>query len=350
MIFMKKSGNEKIKLVRNSTIEFLRFASSSKDTFEVRYEDETIWLTQKLMAKLFDVDVRTVNEHLKNIFKTGELYEDSVIRNFRITADDGKSYNTKHYDLDAIISVGYRVNSIRATEFRQWATKVLTQFAIKGYVINRERMENGDFLGHDYFEELLAQIREIRLSERRFYQKLTDIFATSLDYNNDAPTASMFFKVVQNKLHFGTHGHTASELIRERVDSGELNMGLTTWKNSPDGKISKKDVTIAKNYLTKDELESMGRIVNAALDLAEDRANRKIPMTMKDWSNWIDDFLKFDGREVLDNAGSISAENAKKHAEAEFEKFRVIQDKNYISDFDKEIKKVEQQIDIREGK
>lgn len=324
------------KLIRNSTAEFLIFtAKGGEESIEVRYEDETIWLSQKMMAMLFDVNIRTINEHLKNIFEGGELDQNSVIRNFRITASDGKKYNTQFYSLDAIISVGYRVNSKRATQFRQWATQVLRDFAIKGYVIDKKRMENGSFLSEDYFEHLLAEIREIRLSERRFYQKITDIYATSIDYNQNAPETKEFFAKVQNKLHFAIHGHTAAELIMNRADSRKEKMGLTTWENSPDGKILKTDVTVAKNYLSSDELDSLGRIVNAWLDLAEERAKRKIPMTMEDWSKRLDTFLEFDERELLKDAGKISAELAKEHALSEFEKFRVVQDRLYESDFDK---------------
>jgi hypothetical protein len=329
------------KIIRNSTAEFLIFISQNgEQSIEARYEDETIWLSQKLMAQLFDVSVPTINEHLKNIFKNNELEEKAVIRNFLITAADGKNYNTKYYNLDAIISVGYRVNSIRATQFRQWATQVLKEFAIKGYVLDRERMENGSFLNEDYFEKLLEEIREIRLSERRFYQKITDIYATSIDYNKDAPTTKAFFAKVQNKLHFAIHGKTAAELIKQRADSNKKNMGLTHWKNAPDGKILKSDVSIAKNYLTKDELDALGRIVNAYLDLAESRAKRKIPMTMEDWSKRLDMFLEFDDREILQDAGKISAKLAKDHAESEFEAYRVVQDRLFESDFDKMLKKL----------
>ncbi len=258
---------EKKPLIRNSTAEFLIFTGQAGDqSIEARYEDETIWLTQKLMAVLFDVDVRTVSEHLKNIFQSGELQKNSVIRKFRNTATDGKRYLTKFYNLDAIISVGYRVNSVRATQFRQWATHILREFAIKGYVLDRKRMENGTFLGEDYFERLLEEIREIRLSERRFYQKVTDIYATSVDYNKHAPTTRDFFAKVQNKLHFAIHGHTAAELIMQRADSHKDYMGLTAWEKGPDGKILKSDVTVAKNYLSKKELDSLGRIVNAYLE------------------------------------------------------------------------------------
>ena len=327
------------KLIRNSTAEFLIFTGQSgEQSIEARYEDESIWLTQKLMAELFGVDVRTINEHLRNIFKSNELDERSVIRKFRTTAADGKNYNTQHYSLDAIISVGYRVNSLRATQFRQWATTVLREFAIKGYVIDRERMENGSFLGEDYFERLLEEIREIRLSERRFYQKITDIYATSLDYNGEAPTTKTFFAKVQNKLHYAIHGHTAAELVKLRANSSKPNMGLTSWAKAPEGKILKTDVGTAKNYLSKDELDSLGRIVNAYLELAEDRAKRKIPMTMEDWAKRLDAFLKFDEREILQDSGSISAALARQYAESEFENYRVIQDRLFESDFDKLIK------------
>lgn len=341
---MNKDKSQKL-TIRNSTAEFLIFTQQAGENgIEARYEDETIWLSQKLMAELFNVDVRTINEHLQNIFASEELQENSVIRKFRITAADNKTYNTQYYNLDAIISVGYRVNSVRATQFRQWSTQVLREFAIKGYVLDKKRLENGSYLGEDYFERLLAEIREIRLSERRFYQKITDIYATSVDYNKDAPTTREFFSKVQNKLHFAIHGHTASELIKNRADSTKLNMGLTSWENGPEGKIIKTDVSIVKNYLTADELESRGRIVNAYLELAEDRAKRQIPMTMEDWAKRLDNFLEFDEREILQNAGSISAKIAKDHAECEFERYRIIQDRLFESDFDKEAKALEQQI------
>lgn len=331
-----------IKLIRNSTAEFLIFTGQSgEQSIEARYEEDTIWLSQKLIAELFDVDVRTVSEHFKNIFQSAELNEEAVIRKFRITASDGKNYNTQHYNLDAIISVGYRVNSVRATQFRQWATQVLRDFSIKGYVIDKERMENGSFLGEDYFERLLEEIREIRLSERRFYQKITDIYATSVDYNKNAPTTQSFFATVQNKLHFAIHGQTAAELIKARADSSKPNMGLTHWAKGPEGKVLKTDVGVAKNYLSQDELQSLGLIVNAYLDLAESRARRNIPMTMEDWSKRLDMFLEFDDRDILTNAGSISAKIAKDFAESEYEKYRVVQDRLFESDFDKMIKKVE---------
>ena len=331
--------------IRNSTAEFLIFTQQAgEEGIEVRYEEESIWLSQKLMSELFSVDVRTISEHLKNIFESGELDADSVIRKFRTTAADGKSYNTQFYNLDAIISVGYRVNSVRATQFRQWATQILRDFAIKGYVMDKKRLENGSFLGEDYFERLLAEIREIRLSERRFYQKITDIYATSVDYNKDAPTTREFFAKVQNKLHYAIHGHTASELIKKRADSSKPHMSLTNWEGGPEGKVVKTDVAVAKNYLTQDELDSLGRIVNAYLELAEDRARRKIPMTMEDWAIRLDKFLEFDERDVLQNAGKISAKIAKDYAESEFEKYRIIQDRLFESDFDKETKAIEKQI------
>jgi len=336
------SKDEKKLQIRNSTAEFLIFTGQAGEkSIEARYEDETIWLTQKLMATLFEVTVPTINEHLKNIFASGELAQDSAIRKFRITAADGKKYSTKLYNLDAIISVGYRVNSVRATQFRQWATHVLREFAIKGFVLDKKRLENGTFLGEDYFERLLEEIREIRLSERRFYQKITDIYTTSMDYNKDAPTTRDFFAKVQNKLHFAIHGKTAAELIIKRADSQKDHMGLTSWANSPDGKILKSDVSVAKNYLAQDELESLARIVNAYLDLAEDRARRKIPMTMEDWARRLDLFLEFSEREILQDKGKITTEIAKAHAESEFEKYRIVQDRLFESDFDRIINQIE---------
>lgn len=327
------------KQIRNSTAEFLIFTQQNgEQSIEVRYEDDEIWLTQKLISTLFDVSIPTINEHLKHIFASGELNEISVIRKFLITASDGKNYNVKHYNLDAVISVGYRVNSVRATQFRQWATKVLRQFAQKGYVIDRARMENGTFLNEDYFEQLLAEIREIRLSERRFYQKITDIYATAVDYNKDAPTTKQFFATVQNKLHFAIHQHTAAELIYARADSEKPNMGLTSWAKSPDGKILKSDVAVAKNYLNEAELSELGLIVNAFLDLAERRAKRKIPMTMEDWAKRLDIFLNADDLPILDSKGKISFEQAKLHAETEFEKYRIVQDRLFESDFDRVLK------------
>ena len=330
------------KLIRNSTAEFLVFTSQAGENgIEVRVDDETIWLTQKLMAELFDCSTDNVSLHLKNIFNDGELERKAVTEDYSVTASDGKKYKTKHYNLDAIIAIGYRVNSIRATQFRQWATQILKEFAIKGFVLDRKRMENGSFLNEDYFERLLEEIREIRLSERRFYQKVTDLYTTSVDYNKDAPTTKTFFAKVQNKLHFAIHGNTAAELVKQRADSTKSNMGLTSWDKAPTGKILKKDVSIAKNYLKKDELDSLGRIVNAYLELAEERAIRKIPMTMEDWSKRLDQFIEFTDRDILTDTGKITAKLAQSHAETEFEKYRVVQDQLFESDFDKIIKRVQ---------
>jgi hypothetical protein len=322
------------KLIRNSTAEFLIFTSQAgENSIEVRVEDETIWLTQTLIAELFGKSVSTINEHIKNIYAESELDKQSSLRKFGISEFSTKP--TNFYNLDMIISVGYRVNSKRATQFRQWATQVLREFSIKGFVLDKNRLENGAFLGEDYFETLLAEIREIRLSERRFYQKITDIYSTSVDYNKDDQTTRDFFSTVQNKLHFAIHGHTAAELIMKRADSSKEHMGLTNWSNSPEGKIVKTDVSIAKNYLSKDEVESLGRIVGAYLDLAEERAKRKIPMTMEDWAKRLDLFLEFDEREILADSGKITAKIAKDYAVSQFEKYRIVQDKLFESDFDK---------------
>ena len=322
--------------IRNSTAEFLIFLLEGKeDGIQVMYKDETIWATQKAMAQLFDVGVPAISKHLKNIFESSELDGNSVISKMETTASDGKNYDTTFYNLDAIISVGYRVNSVRATQFRQWCTFVLRQFAIRGYVLDHKRMENGSFIGEDYFEHLLAEIREIRLSERRFYQKLTDIYATAIDYNKDAPTTRLFFKKVQNKMHYAIHGHTAAELIVERANADKELMGLTTWENAPNGKIVKTDVSVAKNYLRENELEEMGRIVNASLDMAENMAKRHIPMTMEDWVKRIDKFIDVAELPILQDNGNVSAEFAKEFAETEFEKYRIIQDKLFQSDFDR---------------
>ena len=322
--------------IRNSTAEFLTFVATGKeDGIQVLYKDETVWATQKAMATLFDVDRSVITKHLKNIFDSGELIADRVCAKFAHTAEDGKTYNTMFYNLDAIISVGYRVNSIRATQFRQWCTFVIRQFAIRGYIVDKKRMENGSFIGEDYFEHLLAEIREIRLSERRFYQKLTDIYATAIDYNRDAPTTRLFFKKVQNKMHYAVHGHTAAELIVERANAEKEHMGLTSWEKAPDGKIVKTDVCIAKNYLKGAELEDMGRLVNSVLDMAERMAKRHIPMTMEDWAKRIDIILEAGGDAILQDAGKITAKFAKEFAESEFEKYRVIQDRLFRSDFDR---------------
>ena len=325
--------------IRNSTAEFLIFQIEGKeDGVQVVYHNESVWCTQKAMAQLFDCSSDNIGLHLKNIYETGELTQEATTENFSVVQNEGErevNRKLKFYNLDAIISVGYRVNSTRATQFRQWCTFILRQFAIRGYVIDKKRMENGSFIGKDYFEHLLAEIREIRLSERRFYQKLTDIYATAIDYNRDAHTTRLFFKKVQNKMHYAVHGHTAAELIVERANAEKEHMGLTTWENAPDGKIVKPDVSIAKNYLKESELEDMGRIVNSFLDLAEDMAKRHIPMTMEDWAKRIDKFLDLTDRPVLTDTGHVSAEQAKEYAETEFEKYRVIQDKLFQSDFDR---------------
>ena len=322
--------------IRNSTAEFLIFQIEGKEQgVEVYYKDNTVWCTQKAMGMLFDCSTDNIGLHLKNIFASGELQKDSVTEKISATASDGKNYMTQFYNLDAVISVGYRVNSIRATQFRQWATSVLREFAMRGYVLDKKRMENGSFLGEDYFEHLLAEIREIRLSERRFYQKLTDIYATAVDYNRDAPTTRLFFKMMQNKMHYAVHGRTAAELIVERADSEQEHMGLTSWENAPDGKIVKTDVVIAKNYLKEAELADMGQLVNGVLELAERMAKRHIPMTMEDWAKQIDTILAAGGNDVLQTAGQVTAEQAKEYAETEFEKYRIIQDRLFQSDFDR---------------
>lgn len=312
-----------------------------RTSIEVFFEAETFWLSQKKMAELFNVDVRTINEHLQNIFKSNELEENSVIRNFRITAADGKNYNTKFYNLDAIIAVGYRVNSIEATRFRIWATKTLREFIIKGFVLDDERLKQGKQFGRDYFEELLERIREIRASERRFYQKITDIYAQcSIDYDPKAEITLQFYKTVQNKLHWAITGQTAAEIIYSRADMSKPNMGLTSWKNAPKGKILKSDISIAKNYLQQEELDELNRIVSMYLDYAENQAKRGIPMSMADWVNKLDGFLQFNEYNVLQHSGNISHEMAKSMAEKQFEQFRIEQDRRYESDFDEMTKKV----------
>ena len=334
-------SKEKKLQIRNSTAEFLVFTSQAGEKgIEVRVEDETVWLTQKLIAVLFGVTVPTVNEHLKNLFSDGEIQEDSVVRKFRTTAADAKQYLTAFYNLDAIIAVGFRVNSARAIQFRQWATGILRDYAIRGYVLDKERLKNGAFLSREYYENLLAEIREIRASERKFYQKITDIYATAMDYHAEAETTQTFFAAVQNKLHFAIHGHTAAELIRARADSHKERMGLTTWKNAPRGKILKPDVVVAKNYLTEKELKSLDRFVTMYLDYAEDQAERNIPMTMQDWAKKLDAFLQFNERDLLDHPGKVTAEIAKAFAESEFEKYRIVQDRIFESDFDRVIKQL----------
>jgi hypothetical protein len=335
---MKKENKFQI---RNSTAEFLIFTrQAGEDGIEVRVADETVWLTQKLIGVLFDKGRSTITEHLKNIFETGELDEKAVCRDFRHTAEDGKDYTTRFYNLDAIIAVGFRVNSARAIQFRQWATGVLRDYAIRGYVLDKERLKNGAFFSKEYFENLLAEIREIRASERKFYQKITDIYATAMDYSVDAEITQTFFATVQNKLHFAIHGRTSAELIVERADSAKEKMGLTTWKNAPHGKIVKPDVSIAKNYLTEKELKSLDRFVTMYLDYAEDQAERNIPMTMEDWAKKLNAFLQFNERDILDHPGKVSREVAKAFSESEFEKYRIVQDHLFESDFDRHIKKL----------
>jgi len=350
-----KEQNKNNKLqIRNSTAEFLIFTKqANEESIEVRVQDGTIWLTQRVMAVLFDTSTDNVGLHLKNIYKENELNENSTTEDYSVVRSEGSREvcrNVKHYNLDAIIAVGYRVNSKRATAFRQWATAVLRDFALRGYVIDKKRMENGTFLNEDYFEHLLAEIREIRLSERRFYQKITDIYATAMDYNPESPITKEFFAKVQNKMHFAIHKHTAAELIYKRADHEKENMGLTSWEKSPYGKIVKTDVSIAKNYLTGSELESLGRIVNGYLDFAEEYAKQRIPLTMEDWAKHLDLILQANGKELLENAGKITREIAKQHAENEFEKYRPIQDSLFESDFDKTVKMIEnkKQIDSKE--
>lgn len=325
--------------IRSSAAEFLIFEEQSHaDSINVVYQDGTLWMSQKMMGLLFDVEANTITYHLGEIYKIGELEQKATTRKIRVVQKEGTrevSRAIDHYNLDAVISVGYRVNSIRATQFRKWATQILSQYTKKGYVIDRERMENGAFLGEDYFEELLEEIREIRLSERRFYQKLTDIYATSMDYDKNSPTTRLFFAKIQNQLHYAVTQQTAAEIIYDRADSEKTHMGLSTWKKAPDGKILKSDVSIAKNYLSKEELDDLSLIVNAILDFAEARARRHIPMTMQDWSERMEKYLLSDDRDILTDAGKISMEIAKDHAESEYEKYRIVQDQLYESDFDK---------------
>ncbi len=330
--------------IHNSTAEFLIFTKQAgESTIEVRVEDETVWLSQKQMAVLFDASVQTINQHLLNLYDQGEVQREATIKNFLIVQDEGGRQVNRKVDfcnLDAIIAVGFRVNSERAIQFRQWATSVLRDFTIRGYVLDKERLKNGTFFSKEYFDDLLAEIREIRASERMFYQKITDIYATALDYSKDAETTKAFFASVQNKLHFAIHGHTAAEVILERADSTKEHMGLFTWKNAPEGKILKPDVVIAKNYLTMNELKQMDRIVSMYLDYAIDQAERGIPMTMKDWSSKLNVFLEFNEREVLDNPGKVTQEIAKVFAESEYEKYRIVQDRLFESDFDRHIRKL----------
>lgn len=330
--------------IRNSTTEFLVFTSQAGEKgIEVRVADETVWLTQKLIAALFDVDVRTVSEHLQNIFATKELTQDATLRNFRTVQTEGSrevARNVGFYNLDAIIAIGFRVNSVRATQFRQWAIGVLRDFAVRGYVLDKERLKNGAIFEQSYFDNLVAEIREIRASERRFYQKITDIYATAMDYSAEAETTQTFFATVQNKLHFAIHGQTAAELIAGRADSTKEKMGLTSWRNAPKGKILKPDVIVAKNYLSEEEIRALDRFVSMYLDYAEDQAERGFPMTMADWAKKLDAFLQFNQRDLLEHPGKVSAEIAKAFAESEFEKYRIVQDRLFESDFDRMLKQL----------
>lgn len=335
-----KEERQKSSLIRSSSVEYLTFIAATGDGgVNAIYTDENIWLSQKMMGLLYGVNVRTINDHLQKIFRDDELQKDSVVRNFRITAADAKSYDTQHYNLSAIIAVGYKVNSERAVQFRKWATQILQEFTIKGFAMDDERLKNdGTILGKKYFEEQIERIREIRLSERKFYQKITDIYSTSIDYDVNAASTKRFFATVQNKLHWAIHGQTAAEVIHERANHLTENMGLRTWKDAPKGKIQKFDVVIAKNYLTEIEMQQLQRLVSAYLDVAESMALRQIPLTMEDWENRLNKFIEATDRTILQNAGKVSAEIAKVHAESEFEKYRIIQDQLFESDFDKEIK------------
>ncbi|MBP5162616.1 MAG: virulence RhuM family protein [Spirochaetales bacterium] len=324
--------------IHSSAAEYLTFIAAEGGTserFEIRYEDENIWLTQKMMAELYDVSVPAISQHLHTVFTDGELHEDSVVKKYLITAADGKKYNTMHYNLQAIIAVGFKVNNPRAVQFRKWAGQIVKDYTIQGWVMDKERLIKGHMFTDEYFERQLQQIREIRMSERKFYQKVTDLYSTAFDYDKDSMTTQIFFQTVQNKMHYAVHRHTAAELIFDRADAGKEHMGLTTWENSPDGKILKADVVVAKNYLSQEELSFMERLVSMYLDYAELQAERKIPMSMEDWAKRLDGFLEFNGNEILTGPGKISAEQAKLHAETEFEKYRIVQDRLFQSDFDR---------------
>ena len=345
----KKISDNKLQL-RSSAAEYLTFiAATGESDVNVIYADENIWLSQKMMGTLYQVETHTINYHLKKVFGDNELDENSVVRNFRITATDGKTYNTQHYNLSAIIAVGYKVNSERAVLFRKWATQIVQEFTIKGFAMDDERLKNdGTILGKQYFEEQLQRIREIRVSERKFYQKITDIYSTAIDYDVKATSTQRFFATVQNKLHWAIHGSTAAEVIVNRANHQKENMGLTTWKDAPNGKIQKFDVSVAKNYLSEKEMQQLQRLVSAYLDLAEDMALRQIPMTMEDWETRLNRFIEATDRAVLQDAGKVTAEIAKAHAETEFEKYRVVQDQLFESDFEKEVKKLTQKGDNNE--
>lgn len=333
--------------IRSSTAEYLTYVASVGDdaeSMEVRYEDENIWLTQKMMATLYDVEVPTINYHIKKIFKDSELQPDAVIRKFLITADDGKRYNTNHYSLEMIIAVGFKVNSERAVQFRKWVNQIAKDYTIKGWVMDVERIKRGTYLTEKYFDEQLERIREIRASERKFYQKVTDLYATAIDYDKDSTATKRFYATVQNKMHFAVHGHTAAELIVERANHKKEHMGLTTWADAPDGKIKKSDVTVAKNYLSEFEMKQLNRMVSAYLDFAESMTLRHIPLTMQDWEKRLNGFIEMFEYGLLKDAGKVTAEIAKLHAETEFEKYRVIQDKLFLSDFDKYMLELEEAV------
>jgi hypothetical protein len=342
---------QQISIIRSSAAEYLTFvAASGQGGVEAVYADENVWLTQKMMAALYDVEVPTINYHLKKVFDDSELQPEAVIRIFRITAADGKGYDTKHYNLAAIIAVGYKVNSERAVQFRKWATGIVEEFSIKGYTMDDERLKRGgSILGEQYFEEQLQRVREIRLSERKFYQKITDIYATAIDYDVMAQATKRFFATVQNKLHWAIHGQTAAEVIVARADAEKPNMGLTTWQDAPLGKIQKFDVAVAKNYLSEDEMAQLSRLVNAYLDIAEDMAKRRLPMTMQDWEGRLNQFIDVANREVLQDAGRVTAEIARAHAETEFEKYRIVQDRLFESDFDRLLRQLDQNKNTAEG-
>ncbi|EMB45253.1 MULTISPECIES: virulence RhuM family protein [Treponema] len=336
--------------IRSSAAEYLTFVAAggkSAESIEIRYEDENIWLTQKMMAVLYDTSVSTINEHIKNIFADYELQEEATIRNFRIVQTEGDRSITrsiKHYGLQMIIAVGFKVNSERAVQFRKWVNRITKEYTIKGWVMDSERLKKGSFLTDKYFEEQLERVREIRASERKFYQKITDLYATALDYDKTAAATKRFYATVQNKMHFAIHGHTAAELIYERADSTQPHMGLTTWQDAPEGKIKKSDVIIAKNYLSETELSQLNRMVTSYLDFAENMALRKIPLTMQDWETRLTGFIEMFEYGLLKDAGKVSAEIAKLHAESEFEKYRIIQDKTFVSDFDKYLAELENTI------
>ncbi len=335
---MEKEPENKSIAIRSSAAEYLTYVASVGDeasTIEMRYEDENIWLSQRMMAELYAVDVRTVNYHVKKIFRDSELQEDQVIRKFRITAEDGKAYNTNHYSLEMIIAVGFKVNSERAVQFRKWVNQIAKEYTIKGWIMDIERLKRGTYLTEKYFDEQLERIREIRASERKFYQKITDLYATAIDYDKTAAATKRFYATVQNKMHFAIHGHTAAELIMKRADSQKEHMGLTTWADAPDGKIKKSDVTIAKNYLSEFEMSQLNRMVSAYLDFAESMTLRHIPLTMQDWEARLNGFIEMFEYGLLKDSGKVSAEIAKLHAETEFEKYRIIQDRLFLSDFDR---------------